>query len=395
MLRFITSGESHGKALVGIIEGFPAGVKISEDLINNDLARRQKGYGRGGRMKIEKDQVEILTGVRNQISLGSPISFMIRNKDYKNWENIMNPGECPDINENVVNRPRPGHADLAAAIKYNHKDMRNILERASARETATRVAAGSFFKQLLAAFNIYIYSQVIGIGSVRAPYTNLNNMEYSQFMNLVEESPVRCIDKEVEQKMIAEIDKAKMNGESLGGIFEVGAIGVPPGLGSHVSWDRKLDARLSLLLMSIPAIKAVEIGEGIDNAISTGSVVHDQIFFSDEEGLYRTSNRAGGLEGGVTNGEIVWARAYMKPIPTLYKPLLSVNTSTWEQEKASIERSDICAVPAAAVVGEAMLAFGLAEALVMKFGSDNLEEMLVNYDNYRNYMERVWKWKRI
>lgn len=395
MLRFITSGESHGKGLVGLIEGFPAGVTINEDLINEDLARRQKGYGRGGRMKIEKDQIEIMAGVRNRVSLGSPISFIIENQDYKNWENIMNPGECLEVNEKVVNRPRPGHADLAAAIKYNHEDMRNILERASARETAARVAAGSFFKQLLSAFNIYIYSQVIGIGNVKVTHRNLNNLEYSQFINVVEESPVRCLDKDIEKQMIAEIDKAKKNGESLGGIFEVGAIGVPPGLGSHVSWDKKLDAKLSFLLMSIPAIKAVEIGEGIDNATSTGSVVHDQIFISNKEGLYRTSNRAGGLEGGVTNGEIVWARAYMKPIPTLYKPLLSVNTSSWEQEEASIERSDICAVPAAAVVGEAMLAFGLAEALIMKFGGDNLKEMLENFDNYRKYMERVWKWKRI
>ena len=395
MLRFITSGESHGKGLVGFIEGFPAGVTIKEELVNNDLSRRQKGYGRGGRMKIEKDQVEILAGVRNQVSLGSPISFMIENHDYKNWADIMNPGPCSDIEKQAVNRPRPGHADLAAGIKYNHQDMRNILERASARETAARVAAGSFFKQLLMVFNIYIYSQVIGIGNIKAEHTGLHHFTYDQFMEKVEASPVRCLDPLVTEQMIAEIDQAQKSGESLGGFFEVGAIGVPPGLGSHTSWDRKLDAKLSSLLMSIPAIKAVEIGEGILNASSPGSAVHDQIFFESERGLYRTSNRAGGLEGGVTNGETVWARAYMKPIPTLYQPLQSVNTSTWEAEKASIERSDICAVPAAAVVGEAMLAFGLAQALAEKLGGDNLGEMLENYSNYRNYMKRVWKWKRI
>lgn len=395
LLRFITSGESHGKGLIGLIEGFPAGVTVDVLQVNNDLARRQKGYGRGGRMKIEQDTAEIITGVRNQVSLGSPISFMIANNDYKNWENIMNSGICPDIEEKKVTRPRPGHADLAAAIKYNHPDMRNILERASARETATRVAAGSFFKQLLAAFDIYIYSQVISIGNVQIPHSGLANYTYTEFMKQVEASPVRCLDADVSAQMMAAIDEAQKNGESLGGFFEVGAMGVPPGLGSHTSWDSKLDADLSRLLMSIPAIKAVEIGEGFSNAHMVGSLVHDEIFIDEERGLYRTSNRAGGLEGGVTNGETVWMRGYMKPIPTLYKPLQSVNTSTWEAEAATIERSDICAVPAAAVVGEAMLAYGIAAALVLKFGGDNLDEMLENYRNYRDYMKRVWKWEKI
>lgn len=394
MLRFISSGESHGKGLIGLIENFPAGVNINIEEINNDLARRQKGYGRGGRMKIEQDKAEIIAGVRNEVTLGSPISFMINNNDYKNWENIMNPGACTDIEAKTVTRPRPGHADLAAAIKYNHQDMRNILERASARETAARVAAGSFFKQLLACFDIYIYSQVISIGNVRSSVSGLDNFTYNEFIEKVERSPVRCIDVRIAEEMIAAIDAAQKNGESLGGSFEVGAIGVPPGLGSHTSWDNKLDAKLSALLMSIPAIKAVEIGAGFANASAVGSLVHDEIFIDAEKGLYRTSNRAGGLEGGVTNGETVWMRAYMKPIPTLYKPLQSVNTTTWEVEEASIERSDICAVPAAAVVGEAMLAYGIAAALVQKFGGDNLEEMLRNHSNYRDYMKRVWKWEK-
>ncbi|HZK44475.1 MAG TPA: chorismate synthase [Syntrophomonadaceae bacterium] len=394
MLRFVTSGESHGKALVGIIEGYPAGITVSQKQINEDLARRQKGYGRGGRMQIEKDQIEIIAGVRNQVTLGSPVSFMIENKDYVNWESIMSPDHCIDIEEKAVHRPRPGHADLASAIKYNHTDMRNILERASARETATRVAAGSFFKQLLAPFGIYIYSQVIGIGNVKAVHTDIGSLEYAQLVERVEASPVRCQDEEASEQMINIIDQAKKDGESLGGFFEVGAIGVPPGLGSHTSWDRKLDAKLGGLLLSIPAIKAVEIGAGIINASSPGSGVHDQIFLDDKAGLHRNSNRAGGLEGGVTNGETVWARAYMKPIPTLYKPLQSVNTLTWEEETAVIERSDICAVPTAAVAGEAMLAFGIAEALVTKFGGDNLTEMMSNFESYRDYMKRVWKWKK-
>ncbi len=394
MLRFVTSGESHGKGLVGIIEGFPAGVTINEDLINMDLARRQKGYGRGGRMSIEEDKIEIIAGIRNQVSLGSPISYIIENKDYKNWASIMNTGLCTDIDRKVVSRPRPGHADLPGAIKYNHLDMRNVLERASARETAARVAAGSFFKQLLAAFDIYIYSHVIGIGKVKISSALLKGIDYPNLIKQAEGSPVRCIDKTAEGQMIAEIEGAKKKGESLGGSFEVGAVGLPPGLGSHVSWDKKLDARLTFLLMSIPAIKAVEIGAGIENSQANGSQVHDEIFWEEEKGLHRTTNRAGGIEGGMTNGEVVWARAYMKPIPTLYKPLQSVNIVNWEREEASIERSDICAVPAAAVVGEAMLAFGLAAALLEKFSQDNLGDIRENYSNYRDYMKRVWKWEK-
>lgn len=395
MLRFLTSGESHGRGLVGIIEGMPAGLTISEDDINRDLYRRQQGYGRGGRMQIEADRVELLAGVRDGITLGSPISFIIRNQDYENWEFIMGAGECPQAQKKAVYRPRPGHADLAGAMKYGHTDMRNILERASARETAARVAAGVIFKQLLAAFNIYIYSQVVAIGAVKAELSPPDTGNLEDYVKTIEASPVRCADKVAADKMIAAIETARRNGESLGGVFEAGAIGVMPGLGSHVSWDRRMDSKLAGLIMSIPAIKAVEFGTGVQNAFSPGSAVHDQIYYNDKNGIYRNTNRAGGIEGGISNGEPIWLRAYMKPIPTLYHPLTSVNTADWTEEKAAIERSDICAVPAAAVVGESMLAYGLADALVEKFGGDSLSEMQNSAANYKSYLKRVWKWGKI
>ncbi|MDD2586372.1 MAG: chorismate synthase [Syntrophomonadaceae bacterium] len=395
MLRFLTSGESHGRGLIGIIEGMPAGIKIDEQDVNQELQRRQKGYGRGGRMSIESDQVEIFAGVRNGITLGSPISFLINNRDFANWQDIMGAGECSRADQRIINRPRPGHADLSGAIKYNQTDMRNILERASARETAARVAAGTFFKKLLEGFNIYIYSQVISIGNVRAIYTEVNPGNINQIREAIEVSQVRCCDSAAEKEMVELIDMARANGESLGGSFEVGAIGVPPGLGSYVSWDRRLDSQIAGLMMSIPAIKAVEIGAGINNTTVPGSMVHDEIFYDVKQGIYRKTNRAGGIEGGISNGETVWTRGYMKPIPTLYKPLTSVNTLDWEEETAVIERSDICAVPAAAVVGEAMLAYGLAGAIVEKFGSDTFSQMQEAYTCYRDYMKKVWKWEKI
>ncbi|SHG66891.1 chorismate synthase [Thermosyntropha lipolytica DSM 11003] len=395
MLKLITSGESHGKGLVGIIEGMPAGLKVDEGYINNELTRRQKGYGRGGRMSIEKDKVEIIGGVRNGETLGGPISFVIWNNDYANWQEIMGAGECPRAEERMVVRPRPGHADLPGAIKYNHQDMRNILERASARETAARVAAGAFFKQLLACFGIYIYSQVISIGEVKAEPVRVNRENLEEVWEKTETSPVRCMDRDKEAQMIGMIERAKKEGESLGGSLEVGAVGVVPGLGSHVSWEKRLDGRLAQLIMSIPAIKAVEIGEGINNASRLGSKVHDEIYYTEEKGIYRLTNRSGGIEGGITNGETVFLRAYMKPIPTLYKPLSSIDIRNWEEVKAEVERSDICAVPAAAVVAEAMLAYGLAEAFLEKFGGDNMEHIKEAYKNYINYMGRVWRWKRI
>ena len=395
MLKFTTAGESHGKGLIGIIEGLPADLDITEHEVNAELKRRQKGYGRGGRMLIETDTAEFLSGVRNGKTLGSPVSFYIENKDYENWQQIMDSGPNAIIEERKVSRPRPGHADLAGAIKYNHPDMRNVLERASARETAVRVAAGSFFKKLLETFSIYIYSEVIAIGSLKKIPFRPERGNLSEFYGKMEKSQLGCADISQEEELIKLIDEARIQGESLGGVFELGAIGVLPGLGSYISYDRRLDARLAGLLMSIPAIKAVEIGEGIDNAASPGSRVHDEIYFNATRGIYRTTNRAGGIEGGISNGETIRAKAYMKPIPTLYKPLLSVNTASWSEEKATIERSDICAVPAAAVVGEAMLAFGIAEALLDNLGGDNMERIKLNYENYREYVQKVWRWEKI
>jgi len=395
MLRYSTAGESHGKGLITIIEGLPAGLNISAEDINKQLQRRQKGYGRGGRMNIETDEVEILSGVRAGLTTGSPISFIIRNRDWENWQDIMAVESTPHSGERSVKRPRPGHADYPGAIKYNHADMRNILERASARETASRVAAGAFFRKFLECFDIYIYSQVLSIGEVSAVPELISIQALMDFQTRVESSPLRCPDQSKEAQMIEHIDKARSEGESLGGSFEVGALGLPPGLGTYTSWEGRLDARLSGLLMTIPAIKAVEIGDGINNASAPGSKVHDEIHYDEKRGVYRLSNHAGGIEGGMSNGETVWARAYMKPIPTLYKPLLSVNTEMWVEQKADVERSDICAVPAASVVGEAMLAYGLAGAFLDKFGGDFMEQIRETYDRYCDYVGKVWRWEKI
>ena len=395
MLSFQTCGESHGKALIGVVTGFPAGVPIDKAAIDYELNRRQQGYGRGGRMAIENDQAELLSGVRNQISLGSPISFIIANQDYPNWQNVMNSGVCGQMEERQVTSPRPGHADLPGAMKYNHRDMRNVLERASARETASRVAAGAIFKQFLAVFNIYIYSRVVAIGKVSCPGKPVNRENWQQLQQDLKNSAVHCADPQASKDMMEAIDAARRDGESLGGCFEVGAVGIPPGLGSHVSWDAKLDALLAGLLMSIPAIKAVEIGEGVQNAALPGSKVHDEILYNPQQGIYRQTNRAGGLEGGISNGETVWARGYMKPIPTLYKPLKSVDTRLWQDKEATVERSDICAVPAAAVVGEAMMAFGIARAFLEKFGGDHLDQIRDAFECYRKYMKKVWQWEKI
>lgn len=394
MLRFSTAGESHGPGLVGLIEGLPAGVPIKAQEINEELARRQKGYGRGGRMQIESDSVEIISGVRDEVTMGSPISFVIWNRDHQNWAGIMGAGPCPQAGQREVVRPRPGHADLPGAMKYHQSDFRNILERASARETAARVAGGAFFKKFLEVFNIYIYSQVISIGNVEAPPALITLENRQQMLEEIEQSPVRCCDRQASAAMVARIDSARQEGESLGGVFETGALGVPPGLGSHTAWEQRLDSRLAGLLMGIPAVKAVEFGEGFRNAGLPGSQVHDAIFMHPENGLERRSNRAGGVEGGTSNGEPVWARSYMKPIPTLYKPLTSVNTRTWEEERADIERSDICAVPAAAVVSEAMMAYGLAQVFIEKFGSDHVDDLHDSYRDYRSYLKKVWRWEK-
>lgn len=395
MIKFSTAGESHGPGLVGLIEGMPAGLKINLDDVNHDLERRQQGYGRGGRMKIEADQVEVIAGVRNGETLGSPVAFLVRNRDFENWQDIMGAGECSKIMEKTVKRPRPGHADLAGAMKYNHSDMRNILERASARETTARVAAGAFFKALLHAFQMQVFSQVLSIGEVSGRSLEVDCHNIDEVNRLVESSPVRCADPESGARMMEAIDRARNAGESLGGSFEVGVLDPPPGLGSYASWELRLDSRVAAALMSIPAIKAVEIGDGVANAMTPGSAVHDQIFYDQARGIYRLSNNAGGIEGGISNGETVWTRAFMKPIPTLLKPLASVDTANWEENRAAVERSDVCAVPAAAVVGEAMMAFVMAQALVEKFGGDHLDEISRNYAAYRDYLKRVWKWEKI
>ncbi|AOT70489.1 chorismate synthase [Geosporobacter ferrireducens] len=371
MLRILTAGESHGKGLVGIIEGFPSNVRVDINEIHQDLARRQKGYGRGGRMKIEQDQVEILSGVRNGKTLGSPIAFLIKNKDYENWESYMDPMEA-DIETKKVTNPRPGHADLTGARKYGFDDVRNVLERSSARETAARVAAGSIVKQLLKVFGIEAAAHVTAIGKAAL------EEEIWDFEKIkeAEDSPVRCVDPIVAQQMIQRIDDAKETGDSLGGIFEIHIKGLPVGLGSYVQWDRKIDAKLAYALMSIQAIKGIEFGFGFKNAQKPGSQVHDEIFYERERGIYRSTNQAGGIEGGMTNGEPIVIRCAMKPIPTLCKPLRTIDLHTGEPADASVERSDTCAVPAAAVVGEMVALTVIGEEFIRKFGGDSLEEMM-------------------
>ena len=395
MLRYVTAGESHGQALVTIIEGMPAGLPITAAELNLQLQRRQKGHGRGGRMAIETDAVEILAGIRNGLTTGSPISFIIRNRDWSNWQDVMAVGEVQGLRDRCVYRPRPGHADLGGAMKYNNSDMRDVLERASARETASRVAAGAIFRKLLERFDMEIYSQVVSIGAVSTVPGSVDRASLQDFRRRVESSPVRCAEDTISAQMVQAIDNARQAGESLGGCFEVGVMGVPPGLGTYTSWEGRLDSQLSALLMSIPAIKAVEVGDGVRNAARPGSKVHDEIHIEEGRGIYRSTNRAGGIEGGMSNGEPIWARAYMKPIPTLYKPLVSVNTAVWSEEKADIERSDICAVPAASVVGEAMLAFGVARAFLDQIGGDFIGQIETNYAAYREYLGKVWKWQKI
>ena len=381
MVRFLTAGESHGRALVVILEGIPAGLSIDHDAITAELRRRQGGYGRGRRMAIESDRAEILSGVRRGETIGGPIALMIENRDWVNWQHTMHPGAAapPDAGgakRAPVTRPRPGHADLAGVAKYGREDVRDILERASARETAARVAAGAIARQLLQRVGVTLVSHVFAIGGARLPDGTV--VSFARAAALPADSPVRCVDPEVERQMIEEIDGAKEAGDTRGGAFEVIAAGVPIGLGSYVQWDRKLDGRLAQALMSIPAIKAVGVGIGPEAAFRPGSRVHDEIV-PDTTGrvppLARPTNNAGGLEGGVTNGEDLRVSAWMKPISTLMKPLRSVDLATMTESPAAIERSDVCAVPAAAVVGEAMVALVLADALVEKFGGDSVAEL--------------------
>lgn len=383
MLRYLTAGESHGRLLSAILEGMPSGVPLEASMIDLDLARRQKGYGRGGRMKIEKDQVEIATGVRWGKTLGGPIGLIVQNRDWSHWQDKMSPDPDHDGCLEPFIRPRPGHADLAGILKYDHTDVRNILERSSARETTMRVAVGAVSKALLENFGIRVISFVTEIGGVSVSVSG----DYAELFEKAEASEVRCPDEEGSKRMMAAIDEAKHNGDTLGGIFEIVVTGVPAGLGSHVHWDRKLDGRLAGALMSVQAIKGVEVGIGFEVARRPGSKVHDEIFYIREGGnlaggYYHGSNNAGGIEGGMSNGEPVRLRAAMKPIPTLTKPLRSVNIETKEPLEAAWERSDHCAVPAAAVVGEAVVAFEIARAFLDKFGGDSLREVSRNYEGY-------------
>src|SRR6187397_2859308 len=374
MLRFLTAGESHGQALVVTVDGMPAGLQLDIDALNLQLRRRQGGYGRGRRMQIESDRAEVLSGVRHGVTTGAPIALLIRNRDWVNWQQTMYvEAEKPEgatgaENRPDVTRPRPGHADLAGAIKYGHSDIRDVLERASARETAARVAAGSLARQLLGRFGIRLASHVSAIGGIALPETRA--VSFDEALALAEDSPLRCVDEGLQQKMIAAIDAAKAAGDTLGGAFEIIAQGLPPGLGSYVQWDRKLDGRLAQAMMCIHAIKAVGIGIGPDVAFRPGSQVHDEILppARGDGPLARPSNNAGGLEGGVTNGEDVRVTGFMKPIATLMKPLRSVDLNTLTDAPAAIERSDVCAVPAAAVVAEAMVSYVLADAVLERFG---------------------------
>jgi len=382
MIRFTTAGESHGRGLLVILEGIPAGLNINSEDIDVELARRQKGFGRGLRMKIETDSVKILSGLRHARSLGSPIALYVENKDWDNWKGIMSPVSV-DLDGKILLKPRPGHADLAGLMKYGVDDFRDILERASARETAVRVAAGAVCKELLKEFGINIISYTLQIGNVAA---NMNSVPRDKIWHDTEMSYVRCPDAAASKKMIQAIKSAGSKGDTLGGKLVVVAQNVPVGLGSHTQWDLKLDGRISQSLMSIQAIKAVEFGNGTKLASTPGSLSHDEIFYNNKKGFYRNTNRAGGIEGGMSNGEPIEITCTMKAIPSLAKPLRSVNINTKKAEKAESVRSDVCAVPAAGVVAEAAVAFELARALKEKFGGDSIEDMK---ENFRTYISRI------
>jgi chorismate synthase len=385
-LRFTTAGESHGPGLVAIVEGLPAGLELDREALDRDMARRQLGHGRGGRMKIERDVVEIRSGIRHGRTLGSPIAVLVANRDYPNWEERMNPWPVTaEVEESHL--PRPGHADLAGALKFGHSDVRNVLERASARETAARVAAGSVAKGFLAALVVSIHSHVIQIASVSAP--ERDELAAEDFAG-VDDSPVRCLDPGASEAMVAEIDRLRKENESLGGKFEVRTFGLVPGIGSHTSWSGKLDGRLAQAICSIQSVKGVSLGEAWEVAGKPGSEAHDEIFWSEERGWFRETNRAGGLEGGMTNGEPLVVQAAIKPISTMTQPLRSVDTETKEPAQAMRERTDSTVVPAAAVVAEAMVALVLAGAYREKFGGDHIDDVLSALSAYK---ERIG-WRR-
>lgn len=385
-LRYLTAGETHGPQLTAIVEGLPSNLKLNFEEINFQLQRRQKGYGRGRRMQIETDTATFAGGVRHGYTTGAPVAVIVENKDWKHWQKIMNiePIEGSDEEKRRVHRPRPGHADLNGGMKYNLKDLRNVLERSSARETAIRVACGSLARQLLAEFGIKVAGQVIRIGEIEAPYRDL---PIDELIEVTEASSVRVTDPETEKKMEAYIDQIKQEGDTVGGIVECIVEGVPIGLGSHVQYDRKLDARIAQAVMSINAFKGVEIGIGFEAGTIRGSQVHDEILYTEDKGYHRRTNRLGGFEGGMTNGMPVVVRGVMKPIPTLYKPLQSVDIDTKEAFTAQVERSDACAVPAASVVMEHVVAWEIAKALLEKFGGDSIEEMHANMKAYQAQLD--------
>lgn len=398
MLRFLTAGESHGPSLVVILDGVPAGLAIDRAAIDVQLRRRQAGYGRGRRMVIESDQVQVLSGVRHGTTLGSPIALLLPNRDSTNWEHTMAldaepPADARGARRPAVTRPRPGHADLPGAIKYGHRDLRNVLERASARETAARVAAGAVARQLLERVGIAIVSHVVAIGGARLEQDE--PVPFERVAALPPDAPVRCVDERVSQAMMAAIDLARDDGDTLGGAFEVVVRGVPPGLGSYAQWDRRLDGRLGQALLSIPSVKAVSIGTGWESAALRGSQAHDVLVAAESGGpseaawgLRRPSNRAGGIEGGVSNGEEIRLTARMKPIPTLMRALPSVDLETGLPAGAAIERSDVCVVPAGGVIGEAVVALVLADAFMEKFGQDSMAEIEANYAAWREGLRR-------
>ena len=381
--RFTTAGESHGPGLVAIVEGMPAGLELDREALDGDMARRQLGHGRGGRMKIETDTVEVRSGVRHGRTLGSPIAVLVANRDYANWEERMNPWPV-DAEVDEVHLPRPGHADLVGAQKYGHDDIRNVLERASARETAARVAAGSIARGLLTALGVSVHSHVTQIASVKAP--ERDDLGPDDFAG-VDEDPVRCLDAEASAAMVAEINRLRKANESLGGTFEVRAFGLVPGLGSHISWEDRLDGRLAGAVASIQSVKGVSIGEAWDVAGRPGSEAHDEIFWSEAQGYFRETNHAGGLEGGMTNGQPLSVRAAIKPISTLTKPLRSVDTETKAPAQALRERTDSTVVPAAAVVGEAMVCLVLARTYREKFGGDHIDDVLAAVDAYKKRID--------
>jgi chorismate synthase len=403
-VRFLTAGESHGQALTVIIEGYPAGVPLTGAQFDAQLERRQAGYGRGARMRIERDRVEILAGVRGGLTLGSPIAMLIHNRDWEHWRGVMAaaPGEIDPGQEaeRRVTRPRPGHADLAGGLKYRQADLRNILERASARETAARVAAGTAGRILIEQLGCSIYSHVVQIGTAEAgddTARDANGVEnaaagqadvYRRMAAAASASPVACADPDAAAEMMRQIDAAKAAGDTLGGVFEVVCCGLPPGLGSHVHWDRRLDAALAAAVMSIPSVKGVEIGLGFRGTGTPGSCYHDAVCHDQERGFFRTTNRAGGVEGGMSNGEPLVIRGAVKPVPTLGQPLPSVDLVTKEGGLAAVERSDVCIVPAAGVIAEATVAWVLAEAFVAKFGGDTLEEIRGRLQEYRDYVKQ-------